>query len=98
VTQKNWVLILDFDSTLIYIESLDLLPEICLEGKINSTSIIIKIKNLTSLGMKGKITFQDSLKAGLRFLKIKDYHLDQLSMEFKNFIFYNKKTNFGSKK
>jgi len=65
--QKNWILILDFDSTLISIESLDLLTEICLDNKINSTSIITKIKTLTSLGVKGKIALQDSLKARLIF-------------------------------
>ena len=65
--QKNRVLILDFDSTLISIESLDLLAEICLENKINSNSIITKIKTLTSLGVKGKIALQDSLKARLIF-------------------------------
>ena len=80
--QKKWVLILDFDSTLISIESLDLLAEICLENKINSNSIITKIKTLTSLGMKGEITFQDSLRERLRYLQIKDYHFDQLNKKF----------------
>ena len=84
--KKNWVLILDFDSTLISIESLDLLAEICLQNKINSASIITKIKNLTSLGMKGEITFQDSLKKRLRYLQIEDYHFDQLNKKLKNFI------------
>jgi len=84
--KKNWVLILDFDSTLISIESLDLLAEICLQKKINSASIITKIKNLTSLGMKGEITFQDSLKKRLRYLQIEDYHFDQLNKKLKNFI------------
>ena len=84
--QKNRVLILDFDSTLISIESLDLLAEICLKNKINSASIITKIKNLTSLGMKGKITFQDSLRKRLRYLQIEDYHFDQLNKKVKNFI------------
>ena len=83
--QKNWVLILDFDSTLISIESLDFLSVICLKGKKNSNSIITKIKNLTSFGMKRKIAFQDSLKTRLRFLEIEDYHLNQLGMELKFF-------------
>ena len=51
--QKNWVLFLDFDSSLISIESLDFIVEICLKGKKDSTSIITKIKNLNSLGMRG---------------------------------------------
>ena len=84
--QKNRVLILDFDSTLISIESLDLLAEICLQNKINSASIITNIKNLTSLGMKGEITFQDSLRKRLRYLQIEDYHFDQLNKKLKNFI------------
>jgi len=84
--QKNRVLILDFDSTLISIESLDLLAEICLQNKINSASIITNIKNLTSLGMKGKITFQDSLRKRLRYLQIEDYHFSQLNKKLRNFI------------
>ena len=84
--QKKWVLILDFDSTLISIESLDLLAEICLQNKINSASIITKIKNLTSLGMKGEITFQDSLRKRLIYLQIKDYHFTQLNKKLRNFI------------
>ena len=84
--QKNRVLILDFDSTLISIECLDLLAEICLQNKINSASIITNIKNLTSLGMKGEITFQDSLRKRLRYLQIENYHFDQLNKKLKNFI------------
>lgn len=84
--QKNWVLILDFDSTLISIESLDFLAEVCLNGKTNSPSTIKKIKNLTSLGMKGEIPFQDSLEKRLRYLQIEDYHLDQLNKKLSNFI------------
>ena len=84
--QKNWVLIIDFDSTLISIESLDFLADICCKSKKNSTSIIKKIKDLTSLGMKGEISFHESLKKRLEYLQIEDSHLNQLGTKLKNFI------------
>jgi D-3-phosphoglycerate dehydrogenase / 2-oxoglutarate reductase len=94
--QKNWVLILDFDSTLITIESLDLLAKICCKGNKSSDLIIKKIKNLTSLGMEGKINFQDSLRKRLEYLQIEDYHLNQLDIELKYFISPSiKKNKFG---
>ncbi len=76
--QNKWVLILDFDSTLISTESLDLLSEVCLKSRQDSISTISKIKDLTNKGMIGDITFYDSLIQRLKYLDIKNCHLDQL--------------------
>ena len=40
MNSKNWTLILDFDSTIITSESLDILSELILKDQINSKSII----------------------------------------------------------
>ena len=78
MNSKNWTLILDFDSTIITSESLDILSELILKDQINSKSIIKKIKKFTNEGMEGLISFEDSLKKRLKLLDIKEYHLVEL--------------------
>ncbi len=61
----NRFYVFDFDSTLISVESLDLLAELS-----STPETAEKIKKITELGMKGKISFEDSLAQRLSHLKI----------------------------
>ena len=68
--EDNWILILDFDSTIITSESLDLLSELALEEDEDKESKLHKIKQLTEQGMNGIIPFQDSLNQRLQSIEI----------------------------
>jgi D-3-phosphoglycerate dehydrogenase / 2-oxoglutarate reductase len=56
-------LIIDFDSTIVKVESLDLLADIVLREKENREEIVNKIKAITLLGMEGKLDFGESLES-----------------------------------
>ncbi len=58
---NNITLLIDFDSTFVSVESLDMLAEIVLENRKDKESIVKDIKEITTLGMEGKITFPESL-------------------------------------
>lgn len=66
---KNRTLILDFDSTLVQVESLDLLSEIVFKRDINKEEKISEIKTLTEQGMNGSIAFQDSLQKRIKNIR-----------------------------
>lgn len=54
-------LIIDFDSTLIQVESLEALAAYTLKGNPNKRPILEEVARVTNLGMEGQITFADSL-------------------------------------
>ena len=83
---KEWSLILDFDSTIINTESLDVLAEIALNKNKNKKSMISKIKYLTNLGMEGEISFQESIQKRISLLKANKMHIDILSQKLIEFI------------
>ena len=66
--QKRY-LIIDFDSTLVKVESLDLLAEIALEHKDNKEEMVTQIKWITERGMEGQIDFGESLKQRIDLFK-----------------------------
>jgi D-3-phosphoglycerate dehydrogenase len=77
--KQNWTLILDFDSTVVRVESLDVLAEIALQNHMRQSAITSRIKELTILGMEGEITFQQSLQKRLSLLEGNRSHVRQLS-------------------
>ncbi|MBT6517446.1 MAG: hypothetical protein HOK59_06845, partial [Candidatus Marinimicrobia bacterium] len=48
--ERHWTLILDFDSTVVQVESLDILAEISLKDHPEKASRISQIKSLTHQG------------------------------------------------
>ncbi|MFA6184069.1 MAG: HAD-IB family phosphatase [Parcubacteria group bacterium] len=62
-------LIIDFDSTLVKIETLDLLAEIALIENKNKDEIVSKIKEITQSGMNGEISFPESLRRRIELIK-----------------------------
>ena len=77
MVHKDWTLILDFDSTIIKGESLDLLAETVFEDRLESNLKLQEIKKLTNDGMEGKISFQESLNRRLRILELDQLHLSK---------------------
>lgn len=70
--------IIDFDSTFVSVESLDLLATISLDGRADKAQKVQKISEITDLGMNGDISFADSLKDRLAILEANQTHIDAL--------------------
>ncbi|MDH5476238.1 MAG: phosphoglycerate dehydrogenase [Cyclobacteriaceae bacterium] len=75
-TKKN--IIIDFDSTFTKVEALDILCEISLEGKPEKADILQKIKDITDLGMEGKLDVRESLSERVKLLCANKSHLKEL--------------------
>ena len=71
-------LILDFDSTIVSVESLDLLAEISLAKHPEREQRQQKIEELTKLGMEGKLDFRESLLQRIALLDANKSHLETL--------------------
>ena len=71
-------LILDFDSTIVSVESLDLLAEISLAKHPERLARQAKIEELTRLGMEGKLDFRESLSQRIALLDANRTHVETL--------------------
>ena len=56
--------VLDFDSTLIQVESLDILAAVCNRSETTQE----EIKHITNLGMNGEISIQESLSQRIKLI------------------------------
>ena len=68
--------IIDFDSTFVTTESLEELAEIALQNRKDKNQILKKIRELTTLGMEGKIPFEKSLSERIKLLKANKKHIN----------------------
>ena len=75
---KEKIIIIDFDSTFVTVESLDELAQIALKSHPRRDKILKEIQEITRLGMEGKLSFKDSLKKRLALFSPKKEHLDEL--------------------
>src|SRR5690348_2693239 len=69
--------VIDFDSTFITTEGLEVLAEVALKDHPEKTSVLGKIKEITSLGMDGKIEFVESLTKRLELLEAQKVHVEK---------------------
>lgn len=76
--KKQQHFVIDFDSTFTKVEALDVLCEISLNGSPSKKESLKKIKELTDLGMEGKISFKESLLKRIALLKAHRDHLPPL--------------------
>lgn len=76
--------IIDFDSTFTQVEALDILGEISLEHSPNRDQKLNSIKEITDLGMEGKLTFRDSLEQRISILEAKKPQIQELIEVLKN--------------
>lgn len=79
-------LILDFDSTIVSVESLDLLAEISLYKHPERAARLAKIAELTKLGMEGKIGFRESLLQRIELLDATKADIEQLVKKLQKLI------------
>lgn len=70
--------IIDFDSTLVSVESLDELGRIALAQNPNQEQIMREIDAITRAGMEGHLSFTESLKSRLRLFQASREHITQL--------------------
>lgn len=75
---KDTYLIIDFDSTFVTVESLDLLADIALKGNPRRGKIVSKIQEITRKGMEGEIPFEESLSSRLKLFKINRSNIQSL--------------------
>ena len=69
--------IIDFDSTFVKSEGLEVLAAVSLKNNPDNKIIVKKIKEITHLGMEGKIPFPESLDRRLNLLKANKRHLEE---------------------
>jgi D-3-phosphoglycerate dehydrogenase len=90
-------LIIDFDSTLVKIETLDVLARRALLDRVDGAKITAEIEKITELGMNGEISFPDSLQRRIALiqttqdlvLEMADFIKDKLSDSvFRNIDFF----------
>ena len=74
--KSKFSLILDFDSTIISVETLDYLADISTKNIIKKNKLIDKISHYTDLAMNGDITFQESLEIRLKLMQINKDDID----------------------
>ncbi len=70
--------IIDFDSTFTQVEALDILGEISLDNNKERDERLQKIKDVTDLGMEGKVSFRQSLVLRIELLAANRQHLEKL--------------------
>ena len=70
--------VIDFDSTFTRVEALDVLGEISLSDPDEKKHALQRIKEITDLGMEGKISFRESLEERINLLKANKSHLPEL--------------------
>jgi D-3-phosphoglycerate dehydrogenase / 2-oxoglutarate reductase len=70
--------IIDFDSTLIRLESLDELARIALESNPQRETILAELSQLTKDGMNGKLQFSESLQRRLALFQANQEHVAAL--------------------
>ncbi len=75
----NKYLVIDFDSTFVAAEGLEELAGIALKENPDKENILNKIRDITSLGMEGKISFTESLLRRLPLLQAEKRHVKELA-------------------
>lgn len=74
----NTTFIIDFDSTFIKEETLDILGEISLENHPEKADRLHQIASITNSGMNGDTSFRTSLEKRIGILEAKQSHLNEL--------------------
>ena len=69
---KQRTFIIDFDSTFIQEETLDVLAEVILHNHSRKETLLREIKKITQQGMNGELAFDESLKKRLSLLPISE--------------------------
>ncbi len=79
MTNKKINLIFDFDSTFIQLETIEILADFALSNNRDKTKILNKIKDITSLAMLGKLSFDKALSDRISMLNLEQSHIKSTS-------------------
>ena len=74
---NNINLIIDFDSTFVKVETLDILAAICFEKDSNKTEKINAIIDITNKAMNGEIAFNNALSKRVKILKTNKSNIEK---------------------
>ena len=75
MSKKNINIIFDFDSTIIQLETIEVLADFALKNIRDKNTILKNIKNITSNAMAGKISFDKALTNRISLLSINKSHI-----------------------
>ncbi|MBS0000019.1 MAG: phosphoglycerate dehydrogenase [Cyclobacteriaceae bacterium] len=75
---SNKIFVIDFDSTFIKSETLDLMALFSLQHSPESEKIINRIRDITNAGMEGKIKLSESLQKRIELLRANRVHIEPL--------------------
>lgn len=76
-------LIIDFDSTFVTVEVMDELAAVTLENFPEKEKIVSEVREITRLGMEGKIPFNESLARRIKLLQGNKSQVEKLAKEVK---------------
>ncbi len=71
-------IVLDFDSTFVKVEGLEVLARIALKEDPSKDSILRQISEITNSGMTGDISFEESLSRRIKLFQPGEQHLEEL--------------------
>ena len=83
-TLKNKILIFDFDSTFVKVETIDLLAEISLKDNPNALEKVNQISSITKQAMSGDIDFPTALEKRLSILSLNSNNISEATKEISN--------------
>lgn len=72
---NNQYYIIDFDSTFVQVETLDVLCEVALANNPKMDEILAEVKQITNLGMEGKLSLSESLTKRIQLLHANKSHI-----------------------
>ncbi|TAF75333.1 MAG: phosphoglycerate dehydrogenase [Bacteroidetes bacterium] len=72
---NNQYYIIDFDSTFVQVETLDVLCEVALATHTDKEKILAEVKQITNLGMEGKLSLSESLSKRIQLLHANKSHI-----------------------
>ena len=80
-------IIIDFDSTFIKLETIEVLADFALENKKDKKNILDLIKKMTNKAMQGEIPFSDALYERINLINLKLNSKDPLILQSKGLFF-----------
>ena len=79
-------LIIDFDSTFVKLETIEILADFALHAKSDKDKILNQIKDITNKAMLGKIPFSEALNQRVKLIKPQQEHINKTIIFLKKHI------------
>ena len=83
---KKIKLIIDFDSTFVKLETIEILADFALHAKSDKDKILNQIKDITNKAMLGKIPFSEALNQRIKLIKPQQEHINKTIIFLKKHI------------